>query len=70
MVLRVMNSPTNETLKRAYQSQLVAAGVALAQASQAAAQLSQTDLELISEIWPAWGSTWRCLEAYPVGSYI
>jgi hypothetical protein len=65
-----MNSPTNETLKRAYQSQLIAAGVALAQASRAAAQLSQTDLELISEIWPAWGSTWRCLEAHPESSCI
>jgi hypothetical protein len=65
-----MNSPTNKTLKRAYQSQLIAAGVALAQASRAAAQLSQTDLELISEIWPAWGSTWRCLEAHTESSCI
>jgi hypothetical protein len=70
MVLRVMNSSTNETLQRAYQSQLVAAGVALAQASQAAAQLSRTELQLISEIWPAWGCTWQCLKAYPVSSCI
>jgi hypothetical protein len=48
-----------EGLRSAYREHLVQAGVNDHSATQAAAQLSDNELEIISEIWSTWADTWH-----------
>jgi hypothetical protein len=46
-----------EKLEQSYKEQLVKAGVATYRAEQAAKTVTREQLQLISEIWPEWAST-------------
>lgn len=45
-----------ENLKQSYKHQLVKAGVDFHKAEQAAKILTWDELQLISDIWPAWAA--------------
>jgi hypothetical protein len=50
-----------DNLRKAYRDHLIAAGVNQLWAAKVAANLSENDLKVITEIWSTWAETWQTL---------
>jgi hypothetical protein len=51
-----------EKYKQAYKEQLIQAGINQHRAEQVSAQLTPIELQMISEIWSTWATTWDRLK--------
>jgi hypothetical protein len=50
-----------DNLREAYRDHLIQAGVNQLWAAKVAANLTSTDLKVITEIWSTWADTWQDL---------